>query len=139
MTEENQKLTDALVEGINLLITKVPDPGVGEVSDGYHTFGELYAHRIALYIALCRQLNPEIVWRSRVHSDGTVMVGWFILGIHKAAGRQITYHLPEGVWDSCNFAQHLLIAPIYDGHTPNDVLFRLAGIMEGKPGSLMMY
>lgn len=30
-------------------------PNAGEVSDGYHTFDELYEHRVALFIALCNQ------------------------------------------------------------------------------------
>lgn len=36
--------TDVLVRGNDEM----------EVSDGYHTFDELYDHRITLYIALCR-------------------------------------------------------------------------------------
>lgn len=30
---------------------------------------------------------------TEVHSDGSIMEGWFLLGIHKYQGHQITYHM----------------------------------------------
>lgn len=102
-----------------------------QVSDGYHTFDELYEHRIALYIALCRAINdgPNWVWRSVLHSDGTSFPGWFVLGINKAPGEQITYHLPMIKWDKCEFAYTLDSAPEFDGHTAADVLERLGKLL----------
>lgn len=109
-----------------------------EASDGYHTFGELYEHRVALYIAICKRVrsgdlvrrvdghgyeNP--VWRSRLHADGSSFDGWFILGIRKEPGKQITYHLPMERWSDTSFAETLEKAPEWDGHTPDDVLQRL--------------
>lgn len=102
-------------------------------SDGYHTFDELYDHRITLFIALCRQLSNSSyhdndncpIWRSKVHSDGSVWDGWFILGIGKEKGRQITYHLPLDRWQDAYFARIEEKAPEWDGHTPQDVLDRL--------------
>lgn len=101
------------------------------ISDGYHTFGELYDHRITLYIALCRilkQTNARYIWRSKYHSDGTLAFGggWFVLGIDYAPGEQITYHLPEELWDKTDFAQTLSCAPEFDGHTSEEVLQRLS-------------
>ena len=60
-----------------------------QISDGYHTFGELYEHRIALWIALCKahfRLYMEYgcgsyPWRAKMHSDGTELDGWFLLGL----------------------------------------------------------
>lgn len=114
---------------------------IGEVSDGYHTFDELYAHRIELFIALCRALSNkrdyisvmrietetdfEFVWRSELHSDGSKIDGWFVMGIRKKKGTQITYHLPMARWDECGFAETLPAAPEFDGHTSADVLERL--------------
>ena len=103
------------------------------VSDGHHTFDELYDHRITLYIALCRTLervrhgetNPCEVWRSYKHSDGSGYQGWFVLGINKGEGKQITYHLPVDRWDECNFATELERAPEFDGHSSEDVLDRI--------------
>lgn len=107
--------------------------------DGYHTFDELYDHRIALWIALCRatqKINNEWgeggceVWRSKNHSDGEPAFGgtWFVLGIGKKSGNQITYHLPIEKWDECFFAETLEKAPEFDGHTSDDVLERLKNI-----------
>jgi hypothetical protein len=110
-----------------------PDKKVdtGKISDGYHTFDELYDHRITVYIALCYELwntNPYIkvpVWRTIMHSDGSVWDGWFILGIFEESGKQITYHLPMKRWEECFFAKELAKAPEFDGHTSKDVLLRI--------------
>lgn len=119
----------------------VPREQIGKISDGYHTFDELYEHRITLFIALCRMqtewdkmgigCGPIVeedaipVWRTKVHSDGSVWDGWFILGINKESGEQITYHLPISKWGECDFAETLNKAPEWDGHTSADVLERL--------------
>lgn len=111
----------------------------GQVSDGYHTFDELYDHRITLFIALCRlydgckaqskwktEEGPKFyVWRSRQHSDGSVYEGWFVLGIMPEDGDQITYHLPDSRWADTGFARTLERSPEFDGHTSADVLDRL--------------
>lgn len=119
-------------DAINVLIK---DLDTNKISDGYHTFGELYEHRIALFIALCKRLSclpgdfktpyDSMVWRSLKHSDGTVWDGWFILGIGVEPETQITYHLPFSKWDECRFAHTLIQAPEWDGHTSDDVLKRL--------------
>lgn len=99
-----------------------------QVSDGYHTFGELYEHRIQLWIKIC-QLYSGIVapWRTQYHSDGELAFGggWFVLGLYVSTGKQITYHLPMKYWDQCEFAATLSQAPEWDGHTSNDVLERI--------------
>lgn len=108
--------------------------------DGYHTFEELYEHRVALFIALCRRIwvghedtlgyegSHYHVWRSALHSDGTMFDGWFIMGVSKLPGRQITYHLPMSQWGECSFADTLGRAPEWDGHTPADVLTRITNL-----------
>jgi len=105
--------------------------------DGYHTFGELYDHRITLYIALCRHKHELLalenpgkhkVWRSKLHANGSGYEGWYIMGIGTKPGEQITYHLPEKTWADTEFADTLERAPEWDGHTPDDVLKRLAAL-----------
>lgn len=89
-----------------------PAKDLALISDGYHTFAELYEHRHALFIALCFELQDAAdefgyesdVWRSRLHSDGTMFDGWFVMGINRDRGRQITYHLPERLWSKTEFA-----------------------------------
>ena len=114
---------------IKALFTSLLQSRDGEInentSDGYHTFKELYEHRITLYIALCKSLKNGNVWRAKLHSDGTSFEGWFILGIWFEKGKQITYHLPLEKWDETNFAQTLEKAPDWDGHTSKDVLERI--------------
>jgi hypothetical protein len=96
---------------------------VGDVSDGFHTFNELYAHRHALFCALANT-RPNWSWRSKLHSDGTMMEGWFIAGMKLSSG-QISYHLPNEYWDNLEEICTLDNAPDWDGHTPTDVIDRL--------------
>lgn len=107
------------------------DPG--EITDGYHTFSELYEHRHALFIALCRNIlgrggNSTWPWRSKLHADGTMFDGWFVMGFNNDARQQITYHLPLRLWGVCGFATELDRAPEWDGHTPADVIERLRSL-----------
>lgn len=118
---------------MNKMITKITIDGIektGLISDGYHTFNELYEHRIILFIALCKWLKLSVEkehqpWRSLTHHDGSVFIDWFIMGIGKEKGKQITYHLPLSKWDETNFVETLEKAPKWDKHTPSDVLERL--------------
>lgn len=105
----------------------------GSISDGYHTFDELYAHRAALFACLCKAY-PNISWKSKQHSDGTSLDGWFIAGVHLPSG-EITYHVPADEWDDL-FAnvQVLDKAPKWDGHTPADVVTRLRKFAEVPNG-----
>ena len=101
--------------------------------DSYHTFNELYEHRIVLFMALCRYFiqgkasyDSRNVWCSLFHSDGTCFEGWFIMGIGKEKGNQITYHLPMSYWpEAKRGAEVLEKAPEFDGHTSEDVINRL--------------
>lgn len=101
------------------------------ISDGYHTFEELYDHRATIYIALCRilsKLHKHHIWRSKRHSDNTKLNGWFILGINKEKGSQMTYHLPISKWKETNFAETMDCAPEWDKHTSKDVLTRMKNL-----------
>ena len=127
----------ATIDHTNKLLQGLKEDGMSlkGISDGYHTFGELYEHRIALFIALCRMTKAEsghwtdgevkMVWRSKLHSDGTMFDDSFILGIGRVRGHQITYHLPLSYWDMTEFAYTMDNAPEWDGHTSADVLERL--------------
>lgn len=128
------KLINSLIiqSNTNKTSTEELNFDANQISDGYHTFGELYEHRVELYIMLCRLLaNPHLfntvaaVWRSVTHSDGTLFEGWFLLGVNKTPGFQITYHVPMKKWDSCSFAETLAKAPEFDKHSSKDVLERL--------------
>jgi hypothetical protein len=111
-------------------------PNANNITDGYHTFGELYEHRIILWIALCKTIanierqgfqKDTVVscWRAILHSDHSMFDGWFLLGIGYAKNEQMTYHLPISKWSETNFAETLDKAPEFDGHTSEDVLERI--------------
>jgi hypothetical protein len=104
------------------------DLDLGNTSDGYHTFNELYEHRNQLWIALCKALHPRFVWKSKLHSDGTFYPGWFVLGYRMKHGKQITYHLPMSLWESCDFANTRNRAPKFDGHSSEDVVDRIKNL-----------
>jgi hypothetical protein len=114
----------------------------GAISDGYHTFDELYEHRCT--VQLCKAHHyiwhsehwdndsktsdvESPVYRTKVHSDGTIWPGWFLLVLdYGNKPKQISYHLPECMWHDCDFARKMERAPYFDGHTSADVLKRLA-------------
>lgn len=100
-------------------------PDVQDVSDGYHTFGELYDHRRALTAALARVLRGES-WRSKKHypSDGPMFEGYFIVGIDLPTGT-ITYHYKLSHWDDFGGVLTLDHAPKWDGAAPEDTVPRL--------------
>ena len=97
----------------------------GNISDGYHTFNELYHHRAVLFANVCNT-HPCIAWKSRKHDDGTMFEGMFIAGIQTPKG-QCTYHLDNEHWDKYK-VQELDRAPKWDGHTPTDVLERMQSL-----------
>lgn len=120
-------IADLLVgDSQNKLI--LPRP-VGEVSDGDHTFEDLYRHRNLLFIGFLNLVNNG--WYSERHSDGSAFDGWFIAGVELEEGQQITYHLPNEYLKLCALSlQHLEYAPEWDGHKAEDVLDRLTQWIE---------
>lgn len=100
-----------------------------DISDGYHTFGELYHHRAVLFSIICNTYKDK-AWKSKLHDDGT-MFGeddeMFIVGVEAPEG-QYTYHYHiEPYWDMFN-VRELDYAPKYDGHKPSDIT-RLFGLL----------
>lgn len=100
----------------------------GNVSDGYHTFDELYHHRAILFAVICNN-NPELAWKSKLHDTGDMYDGMFIVGIDTPKG-QATYHYDiEPYWDIFN-VKELDHAPKWDGHTSDDVIMRIASLAD---------
>lgn len=107
-----------------------PDPTTdcSSISDGSHTFEELYEHRHALTLALMHCL-PTMSWFSLRHEDDEPPFGsedWFIVGIQLPTGA-ITYHLPIRLLEAARStgATELQKARLWDGHNSSDVLTRL--------------
>lgn len=128
-------------EGRTKTIKIIDDGKRIQVSDGYHTFRELYAHRFRLFIALCKMIfkarlsnlaldkDDYRIWRSKKHKDGSMYRGMFVMGISFIKGKQISYHLPLALWKDTWFAEELKTAPEFDGHTSEDVLKRLQELL----------
>lgn len=97
----------------------------GKISDGYHTFDELYEHRHALFISLMLD-NPEKSWRAKCNDDGSSYEGWFVAGMILPTG-DISYHLPLSKWERLDNSKIKTTekAPKFDGHTSADVIQRI--------------
>ncbi len=109
----------------------------GKVSDGYHTFDELYEHRCMLFCALAQALRhygpgPLLSWKSRYHDDGSGFPGWFLAGINLDSGT-VSYHLPNSMWELF-IGKEMEKAPKWDGHTAADVVKRLEASIAFREG-----
>lgn len=105
---------------INTILDSLKDKGISrkDISDGYHTFDELYYHRMVLFSIICNQ-NKDVAWKSKLHHDGSMFDDSFIVGISTPEG-QYTYHYHLDHWDMYD-VKELEKAPDYDGHKPSDI------------------
>lgn len=110
------------------------------VSDGYHTFAELYRYRM-LYNALW--LNavhehaeaegisgyPIDIHKSRLHHDGTMPFGddWFIVMATLPTG-QVSNHYRVDDWDKFQIPERDRAAE-WDGHTPEQAADRMSAYL----------
>jgi hypothetical protein len=107
-------------------VVVVPKGGLGELSDGYHTFNELYHHRAILFSVICNSI-PDKAWKSKLHDTGDMFDGMFIVGIETPEG-QATYHYDiEPYWEMFK-VKELEKAPKWDGHTPKTAIERISKI-----------
>ncbi|WP_221893224.1 hypothetical protein [Pusillimonas minor] len=109
----------------------------GETSDGYHTFNELYAHRVRLF-CLLMHAHKNNAWWSRKHHDGSAWEGWVIAGIDTPEGTA-TYHLPESEIENLPEGIELPIGKEWDGHTSDDVLVRLLSLRQARGEPVAWY
>lgn len=134
--DSKYKTKQALLSAVEVL-QKETKKNSDDISDGYHTFGELYDHRRALTAALFTETHdlnsrtPLIeetpVWRSKQHHpDDSPMFegGYFIVGATLFEG-QISYHYKLKHWDDFRNIPEIPHAPKWDGHTPQDTVERL--------------
>ena len=110
---------------VNANYRKIPD-NIGDFSDGYHTFNELYHHRAVLFSVICNMFS-EKAWKSKLHDTGDMYDGMFIVGIETEQG-QATYHYDiSPYWDIFK-VKELEKAPKWDGHTPSDAIARIGNL-----------
>lgn len=99
-------------------VHRLPVADVEKMSDGYHTFADLYEQRLILSAALAKN-NPH-AWKSKRHEDGSVPFGggWFIMGFDTDEGCY-TYHYELKDWDLFQ-CKELDKGKPWDGHTSKD-------------------
>ena len=109
---------------------------IGEFSDGYHTFNELYDYRKAYNAAFFNELAKQGLYdvhKSKLHSDGKVPFdddNWFIVMAELPTG-QISNHYEIKDWDLFDIPEKEK-ANTWDGHTPQDVYKRLVKYLNNK-------
>ena len=95
---------------------------ISDLSDGYHTFKQLYHQRAILFATIINQ-NKDKAWKSYRHSDGKYCFdsngAWFIVGIDTPEG-SYTYHYSKEYWDYFECTE-LECGKEWDGHTEKDV------------------
>ena len=113
-------------DALNAAIHLINNPSqfvTGDTSDGYHTFNELYHHRAVLFSVIVKAFQ-EKAWKARLHHDGTMYDGMFIVGIDTPEG-QASYHYDiDPYWDMFE-CRELERAPEWDGHTPAQAIERI--------------
>ena len=98
---------------------------MGEVSDGYHTFNELYYYRMLYNAAFFNLLPKEWVHKSKRHHTGEECFGggWFIVMANLPTG-QISNHYELKDWDLFQVPEKEF-ADEWDGHTPQEAAERI--------------
>lgn len=93
---------------------------IGELSDGYHTFNNLYFQRCILFATIVN-LNKDISWKTWNHEDGKPCFGggWFLVCIETPEG-PYSYHYEEKYFDIFK-CKEIEKAKPFDGHTEEDV------------------
>lgn len=138
----------AKIEGIDLGTAEVDCPG--DVSDGHHTFNELYRYRMLYNAAFLNMYSsPAVrmmsdgnrsvivrnVGKSRLHHDGTEPFGggWFVVWV-ELDGKLVSNHYELEHWDLFDIPEYAT-APEWDGSTPEQEADALeAWIMRRRDG-----
>lgn len=139
------------IDKINQIIqeSKADGKDVSQVSDGWHTFSDLYDIRLAYNVALFNEwadqletipgvfdqhgMNPlrpkHDVHKSQRHHDGELCFGggWFIVVANLPSG-QISNHYEMKHWDLFKIPSYEKAKYEWDGHTSEDVINRLKSL-----------
>jgi hypothetical protein len=103
------------------------------ISDGFHTFKELYDIRLAYNSVLFNEWaaqNKYDVHKSKKHNDGLYPFddpNWFIVVAVLPTG-QISNHYTMEHWDKFNCVEEPTAKYPFDGHTTQDVIDRLISL-----------
>ena len=113
-------MTDTERERITAICEVAGVAEIDDLSDGFHTFRQLYYQRMMLFATIVKQ-NKDKAWKSLRHEDGELCFGggWFIVGIDTPEG-SYTYHYENKYFDlfDCEILDY---GKHWDGHTEKDV------------------
>ena len=127
MTDEMRAREEAICK-----VAGVKD--IGDLSDGFHTFNQLYYQRMILFATIVKQ-NRDKAWKSLRHEDGELCFGggWFIVGIDTPEG-SYTYHYEDNYYSLFDCVE-LKRGKHWDGHTEKDVtrLLSLPALEKQEP------
>lgn len=113
-------MTDTERERINAICEVAGVTEIDDLSDGFHTFRQLYYQRMMLFATIVKQ-NKDKAWKSLRHEDGELCFGggWFIVGIDTPEG-SYTYHYEDNYYSLFD-CEELERGKHWDGHTEKDV------------------
>jgi len=108
---------------------------LGSISDGYHTFDELYEYRLLYNAALFNEFhkqNLHNVHKSTKHHGGDDCFGggWFIVMAWLPTG-QISNHYEMKDWDLFQIPEREK-ADKWDGHSPEVAKIRLLSFIQNE-------
>lgn len=114
------------------LVNQLPSEERGNISDGYHTFNELYEFRKIYNAVLFNEWAKQqkySVHKSWRHHDGELCFGggWFIVVANLPTG-QISNHYQAKDWDLFKCTECERPINPFDGHTSQDVIERLLAL-----------
>ena len=124
---------EIVIKAINDMIKTYKNDGkisTKEISDVYHTFKQLYQHRMILFALVCNAYS-ELAWKSRKHyneENDPMFNGDFIAGIDTPLG-VATYHIKLEYWDLFKVIELDRGLP-YDGHNADEDFIRLKSLLE---------
>ena len=115
----------------------IPDFKENDISDGYHTFNELYEFRKLYHALLFNEWSKKGLYdvhKSIKHNDGEDAFGggWFIVVATLPSG-QVSNHYKIKDWDLFQCEDTQKAKHPFDGHTPKDVLARLSDLFNSLP------
>ena len=122
---------------INMIINNSDfEINADNISDGYHTFAELYEFR-KIYNAIIfnewyKNRKDIELFKSKIHADGEFCFGggWFIVEAILPNGKQISNHYELKDWDLFHIPEVEIPHVKFDGHTPQDVIDRLINFIK---------
>lgn len=113
-------MDDTERERINAICEVAGVAEIDDLSDGFHTFRQLYYQRMVLFATIVKQ-NRDKAWKSLRHEDGELCFGggWFIVGIDTPEG-SYTYHYEDNYYSLFD-CEELERSKHWDGHAEKDV------------------